>query len=201
MRKIFGILLIVLFVGFSGCENTFDGADGIAHNPDDATKEDNYVTWMANRMHDVAYMFVYTPFNVSDPSGLQANYNNYRGPNERIGTCVDYAIHLALLIDGFVIASPPLINAGIYKIVNNETPITSGGNWHPYNNGIIATSRDLTEAWYLEKVGEFHINLRTDIYEPVPQNHAWTLSECGNYVMDAGNLDAGNLYAGPRKIN
>ena len=185
------IIFVLVIIGFNSCDLT---------DSDDYKLEPK--PWFYNQALEVAYMFGYNLINESAPGLTQNAPNWYVGPNERTGVCVDYSIYFALLTDSYVISSnTDLSMRGIYKIINECAVPGSGYNIQKSGNGIIYRSQDRTEAWYLEKVGDYQsglgasTELQGDTWNYVdPPNHAWNLTK-DNYVVDVTAFDArGDTY-------
>ena len=194
MRKI----LLLLFIGFLffSCETGLND-DGIRH-PDDTSHlgpgsnpgSDYQPPWFYDAAVTSASMFYYdsTVPGVGYTPDRPPN-NHFTNPNERLGVCVDYSIHFALLTDSYVISSNTnSAIRGIYEIVGPiEVPMDDGSNVRLYRNGIIYNSRDRTEAWELRKVGEFDPSLLLGYSE---ENHAWNLTKDG-WIVDVMVKDFG----------
>ena len=177
MKK-FLIVIIIGLIIFTGC-NMHDSSSGI--NARDL--------WFYDSAVQVASTFGYNLYD--DPRAAIGQPNYFTGRNERTGICIDYAVTFAVLTDSFVVFSPPYSFSGIYKIVDENTPVSRQNNAQSSNNRIRLESWDKTEAWYLEKIGEFHSYLFIRFGNPTP-SHAWNYTK-DNYLIDTNKLD----FVGP----
>jgi len=174
MRKIIFILIAVFIFGFSSC---------------DLKPKEESDPWFFPAVFEVAYMFGYKLYDDSNTAG-----NKFVGENERTGVCLDYAIHFALKTNSLVIVSTGVENPGIYKVIQEVSVPLSSRRWFSYNDEMIAIAYDKTEAWYLEKVGEYYSGLKVDLTGDEHLEHAWNLTK-DDYVVDVTAFDWCGYYS------
>ena len=210
MRKILVWLIVAVLFGFIGCETGTNGPMSYSGPSIENSQGDHHLSelglFVANieRLErQVAYMFGY---GICDrPTSLGAGQtifvapdNRYKGPNERSGVCLDYAIHFALLTDAYIVSNSTDNRGGVWKLIGPApagTIWTGTGNSNraliPGTNQSLAQSWDRTELWILEKVEEFNPNLNPDPDNPALPNHVWNLLKCRSLITDITALDTG----------